>query len=90
MLNHMIGGLGEPAYDIESSIICQRNYCERNALPHFAPFDGICWCCHKNIYSPVAVRNPITGEYTYTGIPTYRAGCQLITGCPHCNYSFCN
>lgn len=81
-----IESMGEPVYDVRASIICQRNYCENNRLPHFAPSDGVCFRCHNNIYSPRLVRGT---KDQYTGIPTYKAGCQLITGCPHCNYSFC-
>ena len=80
-----IGAIAEPVYDVRTSIICQDNYCEKNGLPHFAPYDGVCYSCHKNIYSP----RLIDGTDEYSGIPTYKAGCQLITGCPHCHYSFC-
>lgn len=84
--NDHIGGMGEPAYDVRSSIICQRNYCEKHNLPQFAPSDGVCYHCHNNIYRPRMVKGDPNKS---TGIPTFRAGCFLITGCPHCNYSFC-
>ena len=84
-----IGSMGEPKYDVRTSIICQRRYCEEHNLPHFAPSDGVCYHCHNNIYSPHIVYGQRGSKDTYTGIPTYQAGCQLITGCPHCNYSFC-
>lgn len=87
--NDHMGGMGEPEYDVRTSIICQRKYCEQHNYPHFAPSDGVCYRCHNNIYLPRTTRNPVTGKDTYTGIATFQAGCQLITSCPHCNYSFC-
>jgi hypothetical protein len=47
----------------------QKKYCEEHNVPMFAPEDGKCWCCNKQI--------PDTDE-------------KLITGCPFCNYSFCD
>lgn len=85
-MNDHVGGIGEPAYDVRTSIICQKKYCEQRNLPMFAPSDGICYNCRRNIYLP----HSNSGKpNTYTGIPAFRAGCFLITGCPHCNYSFC-
>lgn len=54
----------------------QEEYCEENNLPHFAPKDGRCYKCGKNIYS-------------VDGISIESAGKHLITGCPFCHYSYC-
>lgn len=78
-----------PVYDIRLSIIVQRNYCEKHQLPHFAPSDGVCFHCHNNIYWPHKVGDADDGTEIYSGIPTSKAANQLITGCPHCFYSFC-
>ena len=86
-MSEYIGSMGEPSYDVNASIACQKRYCEKNGYPMFAPADGVCYSCGRNIYSPRLARgNPDV----YTGIATFRAGCTLITGCPHCNYSFCD
>lgn len=59
----------------------------------FAPKNGICYNCHKQIYSDVEVkrRNWNTGEIENVvscGISVERAGNELTTGCPHCHISF--
>lgn len=43
----------------------------------FAPIDGKCWRCGRNIAD---------GE---NGITLEKLGDYIITGCPHCNCSFC-
>ena len=88
MTESVVGGMAEPKYDVMSSIACQKKYCEENGYPMFAPPDGVCYFCGKNIYSPRLAKGYGGHKETYTGIPTFRAGCILITGCPHCNYSF--
>lgn len=50
----------------------QIKYCTEHSIL-FAPSDGICWNCGKQIY------DAITLEYAST---------QLVTGCPHCHRSF--
>ena len=59
----------------------------------FAPKNGICYNCHKQIYSDVDVkrRNWNTGNIENVvsyGISVERAGSELTTGCPHCHRSF--
>lgn len=61
--------------DIRSAIAAQKQYCKENRAPHFAPNDGFCWSCGKQIYTR---RN---AEY---------ASKELITGCPHCSRSYCD
>lgn len=69
-------------YDIDKARKAQREYCDKNHLPHFAPYDGCCFRCGRNIYSPV--KYP---KYT-VGITVEEAGSTLITGCPFCSASY--
>ena len=62
----------------------QREYCKEHSLPHFAPDDGICFSCGQNIYRPIEHKGYVTG------ISVERAGKELITGCPHCNRTYCD
>ena len=62
-------------FDSELARHAQDEYCERNGLPHFAPYDGHCYRCHGDIYSVISVEN---------------AGSVLITGCPCCHVSYCD
>jgi len=55
---------------IKEAIAAQRKYCDEKKLPHFAPSDGKCWCCHRNIYED--------------GYSVERASSELIIRCPHC------
>lgn len=62
----------------------QAKYCKTNDLPHFAPSGGRCYRCHQQIYE-----NLKTAEgYISHGISVWEAGHRLVTGCPHCHYSF--
>lgn len=59
----------------------------------FAPQDGICYNCHKQIYDNAIVkqRNWKTGELEEVvskGISVEKASTELTTGCPHCHRSF--
>lgn len=75
-------------YDVQKSIEAQKKYCGEKGLPHFAPYSGVCWKCHKNIYEP---HHRKYGDRDYeTGITTEKAGRELVTGCPHCNRSYCD
>lgn len=64
-------------YNIEESTKGQKEYCENHELPHFAPSDGICWSCHRQIYDE-------------DRISVEEAKSELITGCPVCHRSFCD
>ena len=55
----------------QQCIDAQRRYCEARELPHFAPSDGICYSCGRDIYA----KGGVTAE---------EAGSRLITGCPFC------
>ena len=76
----------EEVYNVHKSIEAQAKYCEENNLPHFAPHNGICWRCRKNIYEAHKAKYG-NGEYE-TGITTESAGKSLVTYCPHCNRAF--
>jgi len=63
----------------------QKHYCDRQEVPLYAPANGWCSRCGRNIYEPYTYRGK--EEQTY-GISVDEAGSRLITSCPHCNYSF--
>ena len=71
-------------YDVQESIKAQKEHCQAKKYPHFAPTDGICYRCRRQIYSP------FTANGFTSGITVEKAGKELITGCPHCNYSYCD
>lgn len=75
----------EEIFDPEKAHNAQVAYCREKMYPHFAPSDGKCWRCRQNIYLPGKNRN----WYQSLGINVERAGREIITGCPHCNWSFC-
>lgn len=52
-------------------IIAQQDYCKEHDLPIFAPSDGHCWKCGRDI---------VDDEWAT----------ELITGCKHCNISYCD
>lgn len=73
-------------YNTIAAIHAQKQYCEQNHLPNFTPSDGKCYRCNKDIYT--LYQKP---DVNYkTGISVEEAGNHLITGCPHCHYSFCD
>lgn len=85
----------EKEFDVIKAIKAQKEYCDKTGAPHFAPKSGVCWKCHQNIYKVVEHerKNWQTGEVvgTYTtGIDVEKAGNELVTGCPHCNRSYCD
>ena len=69
--------------NIDAGKIAQEEYCEEHSLPLFAPTDGICHRCYKNIYKRYE-RN----EKWTTGYTAKEARNIHITSCPHCNASF--
>lgn len=62
-----------PWYNIYTA---QKKYCISNGYPVFAPSDGICHSCHKNIYQGARA------------ITLQEASSKLITGCPYCSTSY--
>lgn len=75
-------------FNIQDSIKRQKEYCDAKGVPHFAPYDGRCHKCGGQIYSQK--ERYAGGRKYFTGINTEKAGTTLVTGCPHCNYSFCD
>lgn len=58
---------------IEYKIKLQQKFTEKNGLPFFAPEDGVCFTCQRNIF-----------QY----MKEEEAGGRHITGCPYCHASF--
>lgn len=79
-------------FNITKSIIGQRKYCDNSKAPHFAPSNGVCWKCRKNIYEKHEKTIILSGEeITHKrGISVEKASNGLVTGCPHCNMSYCD
>jgi len=60
--------------DTKQKIEAQAKYCRKVRAPMFAPEDGHCYACGRQIYDRYTVQ---------------QAGEHLITGCPYCNRSYC-
>lgn len=58
---------------VGNKIKAQNKYCRENSIPRFAPFDGKCFGCKRNIYERYTIGEASKG---------------LLTGCPWCNMSF--
>lgn len=67
--------------EIRACIEAQAKYCRDHHDPHFAPEDGFCWSCGNQIYADANGSRGESLEY---------ASNELITGCPHCNRSYCD
>ena len=87
-------------YDTYKSISAQSDYCCNKDVPHFAPFDGMCYKCHRNIYAPQGWQMtkfgttpvPYDSEKAdfITGITVETAKTELVTGCPRCHRTYCD
>lgn len=62
----------------------QEEYCKNKHVPHFAPNNGICFRCKKDIYQ----QNGLRGYET--GISLDEAKTSHVIYCPHCNRSYCD
>ena len=71
-------------FDTNAADAAQEKYCHEKHYPHFAPRSGFCYRCGRDIYRQITWPSGHT-----TGISVEGAGNHLITGCPHCHYSFC-
>lgn len=84
----------DQTYNIVEAIKAQKQYCQDKQAPHFALNNGICWSCSKNIYAPIEHEGKSwNGEEVQkwtTGISVGKAEKELVTGCPHCNRSYCD
>jgi hypothetical protein len=76
-------------FDVSKSIALQKKLCEERGLPHFAPRSGRCFRCYEQIYEKKEWTDYHGKKHT-SGISTEKAGTTLVTGCPHCNKSFCD
>ena len=72
-------------FDTSKAIQAQEKLCEEKGYPHFAPRDGRCWSCRRNIYEEY--ERPSGYK---TGVQVEKASTELITGCPHCNRTYCD
>lgn len=60
---------------VSRCIKAQNEYCEKTQSPRFAPTNGICYSCKRQIY----------GKERHN---LEKAQSELITGCSRCHYSF--
>ena len=70
-------------YNTEKAVANQIDYALQNDVPFFSPSHGICFRCHKDIFSAVKHDDGST-----TGITVQQAATRHITCCPHCHCSF--
>jgi len=70
-------------FDIKKACEAQGKFVNERDYPYFAPMDGRCYKCGHNIYAKIQ-----HGDY-FTGYSVETASSLLITGCPHCNISYC-
>lgn len=83
----------DKTFDIYKSKTAQAEYCAKTGAPHFAPKSGVCWSCNKNIYEELPKTFiGITGQEltVMRGVSVEEASTTLVTGCPHCNRSYCD
>jgi hypothetical protein len=67
--------------EINQCIQSQKELCFTEKLPHFAPNNGVCFKCKRNIYQNYEINQQISHGYN---------GKTFITGCPHCSRSYCD
>lgn len=60
---------------IKQAAKMQSVWCKSHSVTRFAPDSGICFVCGRQIYDTPEMQA--------------KAGKQLITGCPHCSWSYC-
>lgn len=74
-------------YDPTEAVKAQEAYCDEHEFPIFAPSNGWCVNCGRNIFEAYTYRGC---EDQTTGISVQEAKTRLITCCPHCNTTFCD
>jgi len=78
--------MNDQIFDPTDAAKAQERYCDEHKIPLFAPHNGWCFNCCRNIYEPYTYRRePIVTS----GITVEEAGSRHITSCPHCNATFC-
>ena len=70
-------------FNPKAAAAAQIAYCTSSECPDFAPRDGRCYRCGRQIYQQFK-----WPDGHKTGISEQKASGCLITGCPHCHYSF--
>ena len=65
--------LFKDTFDVSKAIEAQTKLCNERRWPFFAPRNGRCWRCGKQIFDKISV---------------YEASKSLITGCPLCHHSY--
>jgi hypothetical protein len=66
--------------EVERREQMHEDYCAENKLPNFARHT--CYHCKKEVFNDYEVRE---------GVISYgRKGDEFVTGCPHCDYTFCD
>lgn len=81
-------------YNVEQSKKNQSEYCKEKGAPHFAPGTGTCWSCKSQIYEVKYwkryQKSATKDDHDYkTGVDV-ESSKRLVTGCPHCNKSYCD
>lgn len=74
----------EETFNSVEACVAQFNLCHLKGYPNFAPGNGWCYSCRRNIYTKVDY-----GGYS-SGISVESAGKSHVTGCPHCHQSYCD
>lgn len=74
----------EKTFNVGQACKAQSDLCKEKNYPHFAPTSGVCYACKRNIYQEID-----HGTYK-TGIWVEKASSELITGCLHCNRTYCD
>jgi len=72
--------------EIAACIALQAKVCAEKNFPHFAPESGTCWACRRNIYQNYR----LVGIFFEGRVSVGKTGENPITGCPHCNRSYCD
>lgn len=73
----------QETFDAKASCAAQAKLCKEKGYPDFAPSNGVCYDCRRQIYEQID-----HGEYK-TGRSVEYATTTHITGCPHCHHSYC-
>ena len=47
--------------EIAEARAAQAHLCATKGLPHFAPENGVCWSCHRQIYEELDGKSFVTG-----------------------------
>ena len=74
--------------EIRQAIAAQAALCKGKGIPHFAPENGNCWACSRNIYQDYDFKKQ-TNDGKSVGVTSNgKSGVTFISGCPHCSRSF--